>query len=58
METKKTYLGDAVYASLDQHGGIMLTTEDGLSATNNIMLEPETLTSFLLWLQVVKGVKL
>lgn len=36
----KVYLGDAVYAEFDGHG-IVLTTEDGISATNTIVLEPE-----------------
>ncbi len=38
----KEYLGDAVYAEFDGCG-IMLTTEDGISTTNSIYLEPEIL---------------
>lgn len=42
MMTKKlrVYLGDGVYASADDFGGIWLTTEDGISVTNQIYLEP------------------
>ena len=36
----KTYLGDGVYVGFDGHG-IILTTENGLSVTNKIYLEPE-----------------
>ncbi len=35
----KQYLGDAVYADFDGFF-IVLTTENGVSATNTIMLEP------------------
>jgi hypothetical protein len=37
----KTYLGDAVYLALDEFGNVVLTTEDGIQATNTIVLEPE-----------------
>lgn len=36
----KTYLGDGVYADFDGYG-IVLTTENGISVTNTIVLEPE-----------------
>ena len=38
----KDYLGDSVYAEFDGHG-IVLTTENGLGASNTIVLEPEVL---------------
>lgn len=38
----KVYLGDAVYAAFDGYQ-IILTTEDGLSTTNTIVLEPGVL---------------
>jgi hypothetical protein len=38
----KTYLGDAVYAEYDGYR-IILTTEDGISVTNTIYMEPGTL---------------
>ena len=40
MSTKR-YIGDAVYAEFDEYGGITLTTEDGVSTSNSIYLEPE-----------------
>lgn len=36
----KDYLGDGVYAQLTNHGDIVLTTENGIEATNTIILEP------------------
>lgn len=36
----KAYLGDAVYASISNFGELVLTTEDGIKATNTIVLEP------------------
>ncbi len=36
----KIYLGDAVYADHDGFG-LVLTTEDGIKATNRIVLEPQ-----------------
>ena len=40
----KTYLGDAVYVDIGAYG-ITLTTEDGISATNTIYLEPEVIAA-------------
>lgn len=42
----KEYLGDAVYAEYDGYG-VTLTTEDGVSTTNQIYLEPEVLLELL-----------
>lgn len=45
----KTYLGDGAYADFDGYG-VVLTTEDGIRATNRIVLEPEVLDTFEHWL--------
>lgn len=37
----KAYLGDSVYADYNQYGQLVLTTENGLGASNTIYLEPE-----------------
>lgn len=37
--SNKAYLGDGVYAEFD--GRLILTTEDGIGATDRIVLEPE-----------------
>jgi hypothetical protein len=36
----KEYLGDGVYAGWDGYA-IVLTTEDGIRATNTVVLEPD-----------------
>ena len=36
----KEYLGDAVYARTDRNEGLILTTENGIKATNIIVLIP------------------
>jgi len=48
----KTYLGDSVYAEFDPIGRIILTTENGYpdDPRNRIVLEPEVLDNFKLWL--------
>lgn len=39
MKPTKTYLGDGVYVDVEG-AQIVLTTEDGISVTNTIYLEP------------------
>lgn len=46
----KSYLGDGVYVALDVYGDVLLTTENGLTATNTIVLEPEVLAKLECWL--------
>ena len=51
---KKTYLGDGVYVDFDGYA-LVLTTENGIQATNTIILEPEVyhaLEAFVKALQV------
>jgi len=48
---RKFYLGDAVYAELDSFGAVVLTTEDGISTTNRIVLEEETLDALMQWIE-------
>ncbi len=36
----KEYIGDAVYACISEFREIILTTEDGIRATNTIILDP------------------
>lgn len=42
----KQYIGDGVYANYDGWA-ITLTTEDGTTVTNRIVLEPEVLYSLI-----------
>lgn len=39
-DTQKSYVGDGVYAVF-KGGQLVLTTENGVKATNTIILEPE-----------------
>jgi hypothetical protein len=50
MSDKKVYLGDAVYARHDGYS-LILTTEDGIRATNEIYLEPQVVHELLAYLQ-------
>ncbi len=45
----KTYLGDGVYADLER-GDVVLTTENGISVTNRIVLEPAVINALTSWL--------
>ena len=38
MSARKTYLGDGAYAEFDRYGDLVLTTENGISVTNRIVL--------------------
>ncbi len=49
---EKTYLGDAVYAGVDPFGDLVLTAEDGIRATNRIVLEPAVLQALFEYLGV------
>lgn len=42
----KLYLGDGVYAEVNQFGELVLTTEDGDRVTNRVILEPKVLAAF------------
>ncbi len=49
----KIYLGDAVYAEVDELGDLVLTTEDGIRATNRIVLEPSVLIALQRYVEAV-----
>ncbi len=50
----KTYLGDAVYADFDGHF-IVLTTENGICATNTIYLEPAVQVALVEFIEKLVG---
>jgi hypothetical protein len=52
MSSDKTYLGDAVYAAWNR-GDLVLTTEDGIRATNTIILELPVLVALLEYVRPV-----
>ena len=50
LATERVYLGDAVYAELDDAGRLWLHTSNGQSITNSICLEPEVLSALMICL--------
>jgi hypothetical protein len=46
----KTYLGDGVYAAFDGYS-LVLTTENGIRTTNEIMIEPEVYAALVRFAQ-------
>ena len=49
----KRYLGDAVYVDVER-GRLKLTTEDGISASNTIYLEPEVYAALIAYVADVR----
>lgn len=49
MSGAKAYLGDGVYADVDDLRQIVLTAENGIEVTNTIALEPEVLDALNLY---------
>lgn len=50
----RKYLGDSIYADFNDHGQIVLTTENGITVNNKIYLELEVmdnLLNYLTWLK-------
>jgi len=47
---EKHYLGDGVYVEHDEFGNVILTTEDGIRKTNEIVLEPSVMAAFQEWI--------
>lgn len=50
---EKTYLGDAVYASIE-NGTIRLVTTDGIAERDVIYLEPEVYARLVAWVESLK----
>ena len=51
----KRYLGDGVYAALDNVGGVWLTAENGIVASDAIYLEPEVISEFFRFTREGRG---
>lgn len=47
----KQYIGDSVYAEINEIGQIVLTTENGYGPTNTIYLEPEVMAALIKYLE-------
>lgn len=46
-----SYLGDGVYVDINECGSIILTTEDGYSATNTIYFEPKVTMALIQYIK-------
>ncbi len=54
MATKnKTYLGDGVYVDFDGYS-LQLTTENGISVSNTIIIEPDVWTALLAYRERIR----
>ena len=51
--THQAYLGDGLYAEFDGWQ-VWLFTHDGYERTNQVALEPDVLTKFLVYLEALK----
>ena len=47
----KCFLGDGVFAAWGDAGNLILTTENGISVQNRIVLEPEVLLALAAYLK-------
>lgn len=54
MTAKKEYLGDGVYAEYNGFE-IVLTTENGIAVTNEIVMEPQVINAFLSYIEGLKA---
>jgi hypothetical protein len=56
MSSNKAYLGDAVYAEWDDFGQrFVLTTEDGIRATNTICLESDVWEALVGYVELIRN---
>jgi hypothetical protein len=51
---EKLYIGDGVYVRVDGGGDIELSTSNGITQTNCIVLESEVMSAFLSWYERAK----
>ncbi len=53
----KVYLGDGVYVDLTEWDEILLTTENGITATNSIVMDGSVLSNFEMYVGNLRGKK-
>ena len=54
MTEHKQYLGDGVYVDVDNHGGMVLTTEDGTRVIHEIWIEASVWHALVRWVEQMK----
>jgi hypothetical protein len=53
----KEYLGDGAYIDFDGYALVLTTTENGIEATNTIVLEPEVYEALVAYIARLKMTK-
>ena len=48
------YIGDGAYVYMDPARNIVLYTSNGITETNQVVLEPQVFQSFLAWIKRVE----
>ena len=48
---RKIYVGDSVYAEVEENRNLKLTTEDGIVVSNTIIMEPSVLDNLMRFLE-------
>ena len=48
--SNKTYLGDGVFVKCADNWFVVLSTENGISITNQVYMEPDVVKAFKAWL--------
>ena len=51
----KKYIGDSVYVELNDAEQLVLTTENGYSPSNTIVLEPEVFQALISYVKTTKA---
>ncbi len=51
----QTYLGDGLYAELDNSGQVRLFTTDGYETVNEVFLEPELIWAFEIFIERLRA---
>ena len=56
---RKVYLGDSIYAQINEYGSLVLTTENGLPSdpSNKIFLEPEVYEALKIFIRAEEWMK-
>lgn len=56
IQTMKTYIGDSVYVEIDSYEEVVLTTENGITISNRIVLEKRVWQDLVKFVNSVKEI--
>ena len=54
MIDKKIYIGDGAYAEINNLGDLVLTTENGISVQNTVVIEPEAYPMLERFVEIIR----